>query len=295
MRHLEAWILAAWLLLAAELGYFIYLGSVGPGAGAVRAYIYAPTFLMGAAVLVIVGGIAWSFLRRPFMRPRRTAAFMASAFVFVSVAYPIPFPAHRENRPSRVEFRMPVEGEWTAVWSGDPDNALRRASPDRRFGLLLLCTVDGSTEGEGGVNYSLDREVAAPAAGEVVRVVDEHADDGPLAFASELGNHVVLEVASDEYFFLCGLRQGSLRVTVGERVEVGDVLGRVGHSADSRLVPHPHLSLHLQDTPEPYWGQGIPWFLHDVEIDGRPLERGLPAGEGTEDGRWTGQWVRAAP
>jgi murein DD-endopeptidase MepM/ murein hydrolase activator NlpD len=273
--RLELWIVAAWALLAAEVGYLIALGNAGPGAGPVRLYVYAPLALMGAALAVGALGLAWSFFHPPLRQGRRLAALSCCAFVFLSAAYPIPFPAHRAENPSRVAFRLPVAGEWITAWGGDDTarNLLARTTPALRYALVLV-----ADDAEGS-------EVVAPAPGRVAGV----------GVAPQLGQYVVLEVAQGEYLFLGSLLEGSVPVGAGAEVEAGTPLGRVGATAVTNLVTGPHLSLHLQDTPEPVWGQGVPWFLHGVEIDGRAVEKGMPEGVGLEDGRWTGQRVRAAP
>ena len=285
MKRVEAWIVAAWGLLVLQVVLLVYYASAGPGAGPVRVFLAAPTVLMGAALLVGLAGTAWSFFHQPFVRARRVAALICCAFVFLSAGYPIPFPVHRQQRPSRVEFRLPVEGEWVAAWGGDDTtvNLLARSGPDRRFALVLV-----PAQGSAGPAP----EVTSPAAGTVVAVEREPGPPVTAGAVGELAATVVIEVAPGEYCFLTNLASEGLRVSAGQTVELGDSLGRIAGASRSRLVPEPHLGLHLQDTPEPHLGQGIPWFLHGVEIDGRRVERGMPSGGGREGGRWTGQRVR---
>jgi hypothetical protein len=281
LKRIELWTVAAWSLLVAEVGLLIYYASAGPGAGPVRVFLAAPTVLMGAALLVGLAGAAWSFFHPPFLRGRRVAALCCCAFVFLSAGYPIPFPVHRQDRPSRVEFQLPVAGEWITAWGGDDTtvNLLARSGPDRRYALVLV-PVEGEQQPAPAV--------IAPAAGTVVAIEREPAPPGT---AAEVAT-VVIEVAPEEYLFVSNLAGDTLAVSPGQTLEGGAPLGRIATGSRSRFVPGPHLGLHLQDTPEPYLGQGIPWFLHDVEIDGRRVERGMPSGGGREGGRWTGQRIR---
>jgi len=299
----EPWIPAAWGLLAAEVALLVYIGSRTGGPNPVRAYLFGPTALMGAALALGVLGLWTSARRPPLLSGRRAAALAALGFVFVSSGLPYPFPAAREHHPSRVDFRLPVSGEWTAAWGGDDTqlNLLARSMPSRRYALCLVRAVDGRTRRTPDASRPEDylafgEPVDAPAAGRVVRAVGD-LPDGPVErFGDELGNHVVLEVAPGELLFVTNLAQGSLLVAEGERVEAGAPLARVGGSARSRFLPEPHLGLHLQDSPDPVYGQGVPWYLHHVELDGEPVERAVPAGGGAREGRFGGQRVlRSAP
>jgi murein DD-endopeptidase MepM/ murein hydrolase activator NlpD len=262
--------------------------------------------VLGAGALVIAAlGLAMAARRRPFVQPARMAAFVVLALVVGSASYPLPFPAEREGHSSRVEFDFPLEGEWTVAWGGADSsrNLLARSRADRRFGYDLVLDRDGSRHAGDGSRpqdwYAFGRPLFAPCDGTVVSAVDGIADRPPLERSSaeeELGNHLVLEVAPHEYLFLCNLRIGSLRVAAGQQVSRGDPLAEVGSSGLQRFTSGPHLALHLQDTPEPRWGQGIPMAFHDVLVDGEPVDRAQPRGRSLTDPDGTpGQRVRRAP
>ena len=216
-------------------------------------------------------------------------AFAALAFVVLTVSYPIPFPSRHEGHPSPVDFRLPVRGEWTVAQGGDAcgTGLLARTRADRRWGLDLLVTDPATGELRRGASGSLDdwlafgRAVLAPADGSVVRAHDDEPDLPPEQWTfegEELGNYLVLEVAPEEYVFLAHLRRGSLGVRAGERVERGQELAEVGSSGYSRATPWPHLALHLQDTPEPRWGQGIPWRFAGYRVADGERASGFPEG-----------------
>lgn len=102
------------------------------------------------------------------------------------------------------------------------------------------------------------RPVLAPAQGVVVGVHDtaiDHASFRGLpsvryaltqrrraaaGWEALAGNHVLIETGDGPVVALCHLQRGSLRVQVGRRVRVGDVLGRCGNSGNS-TEPHVHL------------------------------------------------------
>lgn len=95
--------------------------------------------------------------------------------------------------------------------------------------------------------------VISPAAG-VVECVIGNVPDNPLGgsnFGDNWGNYVVLRLAEGCWLLLAHLKQGSISVKVGDRVDTGTVLGRVGNSGRS---PVPHLHIQLQASMLPREG-----------------------------------------
>lgn len=294
----EAWVLAAWVVVALEAGLAMYLGSKQTGLTPIRAYLFGPPLLAALALVVGVVGAVWSYRRRPFASPQRIVAFCLLAFVFATASYHVPFPSHRSFRPSRVRIGAPFEGEWTVAWGGpDDSSALLATRPDRRFARLFVLVREGVTRADRAdprSAFAFDQPVFAPCDGRVVRAVGGLGDEG--AAPDDLGNHVVLEIAPDEFLFVSGLARDSLEVKVGDAVARGARLGRVGFSAASRILPEPHLGLHVQDTPDPIWGQAIPYYLHDVVVNGAAVQRAEASGRGFFPGYPpAGDRVRPAP
>ena len=96
--------------------------------------------------------------------------------------------------------------------------------------------------------------------------------------AGELGGGTdpcgVLEIARDEFLFICHMQPRSLSVRVGDAVAAGAAIGRVGQSGNTRA----HIHLHLQTTSEVVIGEGLPLYYHDYRVDGQAVERGMPTG-----------------
>jgi peptidase M23-like protein len=299
----EVWVSLAYALFFCAACVLVYLGSRPAGTGPVFTWWFGPVVIAGAAVLVASIGVIWSARNRPFWTRPRIYGWIALALVIGGITFPFPFPSCHDGHPSSVRFHLPVHGEWTVVWGGEETqgNLLARVRADRRWGLDLLITRDGaSLSGSGDAlehYFAFDQPVFAPAAGRVVSAQGNLPDRAPGTREKppeeEFGNYLVLEVAPEEFVFLCNLRQGSLLVKGGDAVASGQELARVGNSGASRFTPEPHLALHLQDTPTPRWGQAIPWRFHDYASGGARVESGLPRGGMEEGPRFVGERVES--
>jgi hypothetical protein len=82
--------------------------------------------------------------------------------------------------------------------------------------------------------------VLAPAEGTVVRVAAGARDFPAYGKGRGEGNYVIIEHAAHEYSELRHLRAGSVRLTVGQRVRRGDVIGACGNSGNAG-TPHLHI------------------------------------------------------
>ncbi len=168
------------------------------------------------------------------------------------------------EQASAQNFRLPIDcavGEVCVVQNyADLDPANGTAS-DPRCGPL---TYDGHDGLDFRAPQALaDRGVAvlAPAAGVIAAVRDGEPDgaflQGGMAAINnrECGNGVRIDHEGGWSSQLCHMRQGSVRVRQGERVEAGQALGLVGLSGHTQF-PHVHISLRLNDNlVDPLTGQ----------------------------------------
>ena len=181
---------------------------------------------------------------------------------------------------TKAPLRLPFDGAWQVFWGGrKPEQNYHAVDPGQRFALDLLVVEDGSShEGDGQAlqdYHCWDRPILAPAAGTAAAAVDGLPDQaiGETDPANPAGNHVVLDLGNDEFAFLAHLRQGSVAVKLGERVESGQEIGRCGNSGNTS---EPHLHFHLQTTPVLGEGEGLPALFNAYVADGEPVARGEP-------------------
>lgn len=77
------------------------------------------------------------------------------------------------------------------------------------------------------------------------------------------GNYVIIQYAERVFAALCHLRMGSVAVASGQRVNTGELLGRVGHSGNSYM---PHLHFQLMDHLDIAVSHGLPCVFATYDV-----------------------------
>lgn len=114
--------------------------------------------------------------------------------------------------------------------------------------------------------YVFGKEVVSPLSGVVVGKVDGQEDNVPdLSFSSSLAgkenNYLTIKVDENIYLSIVHFQKNTITVEIGETVEVGQVLGKVGNSGISYL-PHLHYTLYAY-IPEYNRFISIPGFFEN--------------------------------
>ena len=188
-----------------------------------------------------------------------------------------------------VAIGSPLAGEWATVAGGRSVLLSHHyRTPFVTDALDFVRLVDG--RGYDGDPkraeswYGFDEPVLAPADGTVVSVSDVHPDEpiGKTGVTPSYGNHIVLDIGNHRYAVMAHLKQGSARVSKGERVRLGQQIAAVGDSGNSLW---PHLHFHVQDSPDlDQQARTVPIVFRDVVLirDGRestPVEADLRRGD----------------
>jgi hypothetical protein len=151
-----------------------------------------------------------------------------------------------------------------------------RATNTQRFAAdWMLLGPDGRLiKGEAADNdgwYSYGVPVLAVADAVVVALSDGIPENTPLSEERAVpnrretmtGNYVVLKLDETRFAFYGHLQPGSLRVRRGDRVRVGQELGRIGNTGNSDA---PHLHFHVADGSDPLSAEGVPFVISSFSI-----------------------------
>lgn len=201
-----------------------------------------------------------------------------------------------ENFVPITRFHVPANGEWT-VSQGGPTRELNahHGSKSQRFAYDLVLVIDGRFRQKGApaesneAYFGYGQPLLAPAAGEVIRVVEGVPDNIPKVMGEAGGNGVVIDHGFGEVSSLWHAKPGSVQVKVGDHVEAGQVIGQVGNSGRSSGA---HIHFHVTRNDGDF---GLPAPLVDLSVDGAPKDLALPVkGARIESRAVLGDVARAA-
>lgn len=77
------------------------------------------------------------------------------------------------------------------------------------------------------------------------------------------GNHVMIQSDSGEVAFMAHMRSGSIKVSIGQRIVAGQLVGEVGNSGNT-TAPHLHLNL-FDQMDDPLRGKVIPFIFQSYD------------------------------
>lgn len=267
------------------------------GAGLVGIWLYPPAWVAALACGVGLVALAWRTWRQaakhaaqtPIGRTLRYGGLVLWALVGGALSWH--GIAGRMAPAAVFDLAAPLQGEGYCAISGGASPLLnfhtetlapgKEAYRGQSYGVDFIAISPLGLRTRGG--YALQpaptradayrifgAEVRAPCGGEVMAVHDGMADQraGLIDPSVMAGNHVVLRCDGHEVL-LAHLRQGSVSVAAGQRIDGGDRLGEVGNTG---ATDEPHLHVSVQratDGPEAFGGEPV-----HVTFNGRFLARG---------------------
>ncbi|MDR9453990.1 MAG: M23 family metallopeptidase [Wenzhouxiangella sp.] len=188
-----------------------------------------------------------------------------------------------QHYETQLDYRLPFDGEWLVLNGGmTPSGSHSWDILGQRYALDFVkddgALVRHSGRGTQPEDYLCYGVPILAAQSGVVVAVESRIKDAPLlgwgvcdiTARSFIGNYVMIEHADQEFGLYAHLQPGSVLVEVGERVVQGQPIGACGHTGHST---EPHLHFHLQDSPDPYHGMGLPVAFSDLVIGNQPAVR----------------------
>lgn len=209
--------------------------------------------------------------------------------VSVPPGLPVPSSISATGAEAAVDLRPPVVlgaplagARWAAVGSCCDGPHRRSMQPidggvylAQRFAIdfNLLDAENRLSAGDPGAlaSYpSYGQPVLAVADATVVAAVDQYPDQVPgqtvgVTIENADGNHVILDLGDGRYAFYAHLEPGSVTVTEGEQVTLGQQIARLGNSGSS---DGPHLHFHVMDHPSALVADGLPYVFASFDLTG---------------------------
>lgn len=262
---------------------FVIQGILGAISWNLAIFILAPIGVILTFVNIIVLGIG-------MVKKKNVKGKIISLVLSMALAVPIlmmldilsiKYPVNIDEVTPDVTVMWPLKERTIVGWGGDSikTNKLHVKMPSERwaYDLVMEPSNIGSKEVQ---DYGIyDKEVIAPVSGTVVGTCDKEEDIEPNSeddnFKSMEGNYIYIKIdKTGTFLVLCHLKKDSITVKVGEHVDEGMVIGKVGNTG---ATSEPHLHIHHQ-RQEPgknsislICAEGLPLYFKG--IDGQPMPR----------------------
>lgn len=236
-------------------------GQIGAYAWNIAVFIFAPV----AIFLILVQTIILIVTLCRGKKVTWNIAFIAISIVFalpVTVLLgvsPVTYPTNATTDDS-ITVTMPIEN---AVILGGNKYKTHAMWPSECYAYDILkepYNVESSNLHDYGI---FGENIISPVKGRVIGIENSEPDIIPNTdeFASSLGNYIFIEIdETNTYLILAHLMQDSIEVSVGEHIEVGEVIGKVGNSGTTS-EPHLHIQ-HQRNNPLemkfPVCAEGLP-------------------------------------
>jgi len=188
-------------------------------------------------------------------------------------------------------FHLPSRGTWYVLHGGRARATnYHHGNTHQRWAFDLIVKRDGRQRERGTDRHRNEsyhahgQDLLAPAAGTVIHVVDGIPENRPPERGRAGGNGLIIGHGFGEYSALWHAIPGSLEVEIGDRVETGQRVAKVGNSGRS-TGPHIHWHVSYRLPGETTEVIGLPAEMTNLLVDNTWYEHKMPV---------RGQYIRAA-
>jgi murein DD-endopeptidase MepM/ murein hydrolase activator NlpD len=171
----------------------------------------------------------------------------------------------------QTELYPPFKGTWAVIAGGEfREGAVQSNLLQQQYAYEFSAkdTVGSRYKNDGKANedyFGYGKEVLAPANGTVVEAIDGIRENSPGLHNpyAPIGNAIIIQHSNREYSVLAFLKQGSIRVRVGDKVTRGQVIAQCGGSGSAT---EPVIHYHLQDSPYLQTAKGIKFYFERAMV-----------------------------
>jgi len=171
----------------------------------------------------------------------------------------------------QTELYPPFKGAWTVIAGGEIREGASQSNllqQQYAYEFSAKDTIGLRYKNDGKANedyFGYGKEVLAPASGTVVEAIEGIRENSPGLRNpyAPIGNAIIIQHSNREYSVLAFLKQGSIRVKVGDKVTRGQVIAQCGSSGSAT---EPVIHYHLQDSPYLQTAKGIKFYFERAMV-----------------------------
>lgn len=198
------------------------------------------------------------------------------------------FPVKLEKYNQKNKYRFPLKGN-ILIANMSANYCHHRITNSQEFGFDAICLDEklsmNKKDQPAVLNdyFSYGQPIYAAADGVVVKIADKFPEcasepavrkKNPNAMFGLItkigfdntvgGNHVIIDHGNGEFGFYAHMCEGTIKVSPGEKVKKGQVIGKLGSTGNS---DGPHLHFQVFDSPELTTGNGLPVYFENIPAD----------------------------
>lgn len=241
-------ILSIPLFLAGVINYIFILQK-----GNLFAPYWAKLILLALLTVVLITEIYYNLHLQPKKANRILNLVFGIAFLITGIFLNKIYLDASKHPPveSGVIIDLPFKGKWIASAAGGSiltNHHDRIKSQKYAIDIVKFGENDKLFKNQGIKNedsYTFGSEIISPVNGIVVHVLDSLPDRKIKERDKLAGNHIIIQFQDTLFVALAHLKQYSIKVKKGDKVNTGDILAQVGNSGNTDF---PHLHIHIQDS-----------------------------------------------
>ncbi len=220
--------------------------------------LFAPYWAKTTLIILLALLLITEIRHNIYLRTKKTNKLFNILFILVSI--PLSFillqsyfsAIRHPSIENSVIISLPFEGKWIASAGGSTGltNHHDRIKSQKYAIDIVKFGNDGKLfNGEGKTNqesHTFGAAIISPVNGTIVHIVDSLPDIKNTDKDKLAGNHIIIQFQDSLYVALAHLKQHSIKVKIGDKVDIGTPLAVVGNSGNTDF---PHLHIHVQNTP----------------------------------------------
>jgi hypothetical protein len=172
---------------------------------------------------------------------------------------------------TKTDLILPFNGTWNVTNGGrspETNNHCNTEKSPKSMFFAYDFRLEHIGTGEKLEDYEVfGKDVISPANGKVIQVINGAIDvlPGERDRGNGIGNAIIIDFENGEFGVICHLKHDSIRVSVGNNIKQGQIIGLCGNTGNTT---EPHIHFQLQDGPFMHNSNALPAQFRNIFVNG---------------------------